>query len=205
MMLSFLLAGCFNLGKPSPVINPYALEYKPPVFSEAAAVDEAMVVGRFDAAQAISGFAMIYRPEPFRYSAYNDCRWAAKPADMVADSLTRDLRESGLFNTVFSYHQSDFARFRLDGTLVEFYEDDERESKATITLNIILSGRNRQDLARKTILQKTYRVSEHCEKTPKGLARGMSKAMESLSRQISTEISSAIRKDAMASRVPSRN
>ncbi len=189
VLLILFIAGCVSLGKPSPAVKRFVLEYPPPASQGGTVIPETIKVERFSTARAFDRYDMIYRPEPFRYSSYNYCRWIANPGDMAADYLARDLRESGSFKAVFSYHDTDAVRYRLEGFVEEFFEDNaKKEAEATLSLYIILLDLKREEAEQRVVFRKTYRSAESCDRTPEGLARAMSSAMEKLSRQIMQDI-----------------
>ncbi|MEW6387152.1 MAG: ABC-type transport auxiliary lipoprotein family protein [Thermodesulfobacteriota bacterium] len=186
------LAGC---GKPPALINNYMLEYPAPLIGKSPRLDAALKVELFAVAQAYNSTAMVYRPSPFKSEVYNYSRWRVNPGYLVTDFLLRDLRNSGLFPAVLSYHEAGNARFRLEGGVEEFQELDEADGwKAALVLNVTLLDLLAGELPQRLVFQKSYRAAEPLpEKTPQGLAQGMSRALEKLSARIITDTYDAAR------------
>jgi len=70
--------------------------------------------------------------------------------------------------------------------VAEFQEVDAADGwKASLALTVTLLDTTQEELPRRVVFQKNYRVQEPLpEKTPQGLAQGMSRAMEQLSARI---------------------
>jgi cholesterol transport system auxiliary component len=149
----------------------------------------------FSVAQAFNTNAMVYQPQPFQSQAYNYSRWRANPGYLVSDFLIRDLRESGLFKAVFGADSTAEYRFKLEGGVVEFQEVDATDGwKASLALTVTLLDTAQEELPRRVVFQKNYRVQEPLpEKTPQGLAQGMSRAMEQVSAQVINDTYEAAR------------
>jgi len=182
-LLVAFLSGC---GKPPVLVNQYILEYPAPVTGGKAKIPAAVKVELFSVAQTFNTNAMVYQPQPFQSQSYNYSRWRANPGYLVTDYLIRDLRESGLFQAVFGPESSDKYRFKLEGGVAEFQELDAADGwKASLALTVTLLDTTQEELPRRVVFQKNYRVLEPLlEKTPQGLAQGMSRAMEQVSARI---------------------
>jgi len=185
-LLAALLLGCLGCGKPPMLVNQYMLEYPAPMVGRKAKLPAALKVDLFSVAQAFNTNAMVYQPQPFQSQTYNYSRWRANPGYLVTDYLIRDLRESGLFKAVFGPDGSGEYRFKLEGGVAEFQEVDAADGwKASLALTVTLLDTTQEELPRRVVFQKNYRVQEPLpEKTPQGLAQGMSRAMEQLSARI---------------------
>jgi ABC-type uncharacterized transport system auxiliary subunit len=162
------------------------LEYPAPMLGRKTKIPAALKVDLFSVAQAFNTNAMVYQPQPFQSQSYNYSRWRANPGFLVTDYLIRDLRESGLFQAVFGPDGSGDYRFKLEGGVAEFQEVDAADGwKASLALTVTLLDTTQEELPRRVVFQKNYRVQEPLpEKTPQGLAQGMSRAMEQLSARI---------------------
>jgi ABC-type uncharacterized transport system auxiliary subunit len=110
--------------------------------------------------------------------------------------LVRDLRHSGLFQTVFSYNQNEETRYLLEGQVNEFLESREKDGlKAVLSLNITFFDLSKKETTEKVVFQRDYRYTEPLEReTYGGLAQAMSKAMEKFSRQMMMDLHQAISK-----------
>lgn len=195
LLFIILASGCSLGAKPAYLVNQYTLEYTPPVLKEMAQINELIKVERFSIAQAFDSLMMVYKEGPNlrNVDAYN--RWRTKPGDMVTDSLSRDLRNSGLFRAVFSYNDNEETRYLLEGQVDEFLEVSERDGrKAVLSLNVTFLDLKKKDTIDKVIFQRDYRFIEPiAEKTPGGFAKGMSKAMEKFSKQVIPDVYQAIK------------
>lgn len=193
MILS--LVACSFGGKPSVMVEQYALEYPPPSVQSLNPMDEVIRLERFSVAQIFNHVKMVYRQKPTHYNDYAYHRWRANPGDMVGDSLLRDLRAAGIFKSVFSYRDMGNTPLILKGGVGEFYESDEKDGrKAILSVHIAVIDTTSRELTKQIIFQKNYRYEEPVtEKTVQGFAQAMSRAVEKLSGQVITDIREAIK------------
>jgi len=198
--LAPLLCGC---GKPPMLVRQYVLEYPSPPLT-GSPLNVAVKVERFAVAQAYNTTSMVYQPGAFKREAYKYHRWRVNPGYQVTDYLVRDLRKSGLFKAVFTFESSEKTRFVLEGGVEDFQELDEADGwKAALALCVTLLDTEQENVARKVVFQKSYRVAEPMvERTPQGLAESMSRAMEKLSAQIITYVYDAARQRLAAKEKP---
>ncbi len=112
LIISLVWCGC---GNPPMLVQKYLLEYPAPVVQKAAPLDDSLKVEQFAVAQAFNTTAMVYRTSPYTAENYNYSRWRVNPGYLVADYLTRDLRDSRLFKAVLSADSPSKARFSLEG------------------------------------------------------------------------------------------
>ncbi len=195
ILLMVLISGCSLGGKPSYLINQYALEYPSPILRELNSINELIKVEPFSVAQAFNTSAMIYREGPNLRNVDPYNRWRTKPGEMAAEYLVRDLRNSGVFRAVIPYDQSGETRYLLEGQVDEFLELSEKGGrKAVLSLHVTFLDLKMRDTAEKVIFQRDYKVVEpYPEKTPAALAQGMSRAMEKASRQIILDLQDAVK------------
>ncbi|MFH1081184.1 MAG: ABC-type transport auxiliary lipoprotein family protein [Pseudomonadota bacterium] len=193
--ITLILVACSLGGKPSVMVEQYALEYPPPTIQNISPIDAVIRLERFSVAQIFNHVKMIYRQKPYEYNDYAYHRWRANPGDMVGDSLLRDLRAAGIFKSVFSYRDMENTPFILKGGVGEFYESDEKDGrKAILSVYITLIDTTSRELTKQIIFQKNYRCEEPVvEKTVQGFARAISRAAEKSSGQIITDIYKAVR------------
>jgi cholesterol transport system auxiliary component len=193
-LLPFAL-GCSLGGKPTYLVKHYVLEYPLPWVEGIQRFDQLLKVERFSVSPTFNSTAMVYRENPFGRDAYHYERWRVNPGDMVTDLVVRDLRNSGLFRAVFTYHDAEETRFLLEGQVEEFLELEEKDSwKATLGVHITFLDLTKSERAEKVVFQRSYRFVElFAEKTPEGLAAGMSKAMEKFSRQLIRDLEQAMK------------
>jgi ABC-type uncharacterized transport system auxiliary subunit len=187
--------GCSLGGKPAYSVKHYVLEYPSPKMEGIQRFNELLKVERFSVSPIFNSTAMVYRENPFGRDAYHYERWRVNPGDMVTDLIVRDLRNSGLFWAIFSYHGGEETRFLLEGQVEEFLELEEKDSwKAILGVHITFLDLTKKERAEKVIFQRSYRFVElFAEKTPEGLAGGMSKAMEKFSRQLIRDLEQAVK------------
>jgi cholesterol transport system auxiliary component len=193
--IALTLVACSLGGKPAVMVEQYALEYPPPTVQSMSPIDAVMRLERFSVAQIFNHIKMVYRQKPTHYNDYAYHRWRANPADMVGDSMLRDLRAAGIFKSVFSYRDLENATLLLKGGVGEFYESDEKDGrKAILSVHITLMDTTQKELTKQIIFQKYYRYEEPVtENTVQGFARAMSRAAEKLSGQTTTDIYTAVK------------
>jgi ABC-type uncharacterized transport system auxiliary subunit len=163
---ALMLAGCVPKTRPGVLVEQYAFEYSP---------------------SGAAGLSEIER-DTYQYS-----RWRANPGDLVTDYFLRDLREAGAFSAVFSYYQTEDARFILEGGVVEFLEVTEGGSrKAALALSVTLLDMDEDEVPERIVFQKKYSHRESIgDKSPAGLAEAMSEAMQKLSGELIADIHAA--------------
>ncbi|HEY3277274.1 MAG TPA: ABC-type transport auxiliary lipoprotein family protein [Syntrophorhabdaceae bacterium] len=190
-----LLAGCFPSSKAPELVEQFTLEYRPPAKISAAPVPVSLKVDRFSVNQTYNNTSMVYRPSPYRLAVYGYTRWRANPGDLITDFLTRDIRNSGIFLGVFTYRDTENARFVIEGGVEEFLEDDEGAAgKAAICLSVSFIDTSEKELTKRLVFQKTYRAAEPLtEQSSRELARGMSVAVKTVSGLILNDVSEALR------------
>jgi ABC-type uncharacterized transport system auxiliary subunit len=190
------LVACSFGGKPSVMVEQYALEYPPPSVQSLSPMHEVIRLERFSVAQIFNHVKMVYRQKPTHYNDYAYHRWRANPGDMVGDSLLRDLRAAGIFKSVFSYRDMGNTPLILKGGVGEFYESDEKDGrKAILSVYITVIDTTSRELTKQIVFQKNYRYEEPVtEKTVQGFAQAMSRAVEKLSGQVITDIREAIKR-----------
>lgn len=195
LALALTLAGCLGAaGKPAVTVDQYTLEYPPPVFSGLTPLDQGLCLERFSVAQDLNGQAMVYRPTEFQRQVYVQHRWRVNPADLATDYLLRDLRASGLFKAVFSHQSPGAARFRLEGAVQEFLENDEPAGpRAALSINLTLLDLSFPDLPRRLVFQRTYQESAPMPRPGAAeLAQAMSQAFAQASRKAIADLHQAM-------------
>ena len=187
LMILLLWCGC---GQPPMLVQKYLLEYPPPMVEKTTPLNDSLKVEQFAVAQAFNTTAMVYRTSPYKAENYHYSCWRVNPGYLVADYLTRDLRDSHLFKAVLSSDSSSQARFALEGGVQEIQELDQGEAwQASLALSITLLDTSENEITRRVLFQKNYQATEAMtEKTPAGLAEAMSRALAQLSQKIITEV-----------------
>ena len=190
LILCLTLSACLNLKQPRTMVDFYTLEYDPPLIQGMPPLPVIIRLQRFGVAPSYNTNRIIYRDHAFEREAYFYHKWRANPGDLVSYFLSRDLRESGLFNGVLSYDSQSPASYMLEGFVDEFLEWDEGNMwYAVLTTSITLMVENEPDISKKIIFQKTYHAKEpSTKKHPRELAQAMSRAMSKISREVIMDI-----------------
>ena len=186
----FLITGCLSSGKPQYEVENYLLSYSAPSFDNYEKLNASVKLNRFSIAAAYNSANMIFRNDPYSIDSFNYSRWAVNPADMVADSLLRDMRESGLFGAVYSRYETDEGQFVISGSMEEFYLRTERSNKtAVIRIIISLQDAREKETGKTIMFQKKYVREEPLqESSPRGYSQAASQAMRIISEQITKDI-----------------
>ena len=191
-----IVTGCSGiLPSASPPLKRFALEYAPPSLSFEARqdtpLDAALKVMRFSAVGMLNGRTMYYRLPGYEFGVYNYYLWIDNPADMIGDFLVRDLRQAGLFRAVFSHRNVEEARFRLEGGLLNFFEDDEKGVSVT-ELSITLLDEGSADLSRRIVFQRSYAASKPSGKSAEQMARALSEGVREISGRLLLDLRGAV-------------
>lgn len=187
-----LMGGCVNFREPTKAEKTtfYTLEYDPPAPSHLQPLSAAIRIKRFDVAPTYDTNRIVYREGAFKRDAYVYHKWHDNPSGLVSYFLSRDMRESGLFEAVLSHNSRVPASHILEGRVDEFFEWDARDGwEAVLSVSIVLTAVDQVEVGKRSLLQKSYRRREPCgEKTPKALAEAMSRAMSKVSSEMTREI-----------------
>ncbi len=184
----FLLAcGCgFSRHQPEPV-SYYALHYDVPELQISVKnITNSPVVIRVKRLQTQPPFNtthIVYADNPYQRSRYLYHQWITTPADMLTTLLVRDIEAAGPAGMSVSTTPGKAATHRVEGTIVDFYENDEnRQWEAVLVLRLALTRVDPVSRTEEILFQKTYRETRPLQKNnPHELARSMSKAMEAVS------------------------
>lgn len=192
IILSALLAcGCLNLTQqPNKKISYYTLEYDPPETANLKSLPFVIYIERFNVAPLYDSNRIIYSQKKFKRNAYIYHKWMANPGDLASYYLTRDIKRSSLFSTAFSSNSSYSSTHIINGTVDEFFEqDDDKVWKAVLSINITLMSKDEPDISKSVLMQKRYSAIEPCSrKNPQALAEAMSKAMANISYRIIKDV-----------------
>lgn len=199
MLAGLLLAGIMLTlaacgGSPPPYVYRYVLNYPAPAPLAGPVVDAAVKVERLGSLPLINNQKMLQVIGQREIAAMPEHKWQNYPADMVSSLLTRDLRASGSFKAVFGPDSSQLPRFRLDGGVVQFVEQQEKGGdKAEIRLELTLLDYRYHEVLKQVIFQKSYAASAPLNgKGGQALAAAMSQAMAKLSPRVCAEVAQAL-------------
>lgn len=192
---SFLITGCAGNGKPQYEVENYLLSYSTPSWDKPEKLNTSVKFNRFSIAAAYNSANMIFRSDSYSLDAFNYSRWAVNPTDMIADSLLRDMRESGFFRAVFSRHETDEGRFLVSGGIEEFYLRMEKSTKtAVISIAISLKDTREKESGKSIMFQKKYTREEPLqESSPRGYCQAASQAMRIISQQIINDVYAVVK------------
>lgn len=193
--LFLMIIGCAGSGKPQYNVENYLLSYAAPSWDKLDAIAGSVKFDRFSIAAAYNSTNMIFRSDTYILDSFNYSRWAINPADMIADSLLRDMRASGLFQAVFSRYEADEGRFLISGGIEEFYLlTDKSHKTAFISIAISLRDTREKETGKSIMFQKKYVREEPLqESSPRGYCQAASQAMRVISQQIINDIYAAVK------------
>ena len=195
IVLSLIITGCAGNGKPQYEVESYLLSYSAPSWNKPEKLNTSVKFNRFSIVTAYNSANMFFRKDSYSLDTFNYSRWAVNPADMIADSLLRDMRESGFFRAVFSRHDTDEGRFLISGGIEEFYLRMEKSNKiAVISLAVSLKDTRQKETGKSIMFQKKYFREEPLqESSPRGYCRAASQAMRIISEQIINDVYAAVK------------
>lgn len=190
LSLPLLFGACVSLNKPANKIEYYTLEYPPPQMETLNPLPHVIRMDRFTAAPPYNTTQIIYRDQSFKRNAYVYYRWQTNPGATVTTLLNRDIKNLGLFKAVLDLGSRLSSPYTIEGTVDEFFEWDSQNAwKAILTVSIILTEKNKNDIKNRILFQKTYRKEEICQqKRPKALAEAMSRALSKISEEMITDV-----------------
>ena len=171
------------------------MDYQVPTLEKQAQLDGTIKFDRFTIASAYNTQNMVFRTDNYSIDFFNYNRWAVNPADMVADTLLRDMQASGYFRAVFSRYTVEETNFLLQGGIGEFFLRMDKKSKiAVISLEITLKDSRQLEANKRIVFQRKYHHEELLtEQTPRGYCQAMSQALKILSQQIVIDVYQAIK------------
>lgn len=195
IVLSLIIIGCAGSGKPKYEIESYLLNYSAPAWDKPSKLNTSVKFNRFSIATAYNSANMIFRKDSYSLDTFNYSRWAVNPADMIADSLLRDMRESGFFRAVFSRQETDEGRFLISGGIEEFYLRMDKSNKtAVISITVLLQDTREKETGKRILFQKKYvREEPFQESSPRGYCQAASQAMRIISEQITNDVYAAVK------------
>ena len=196
-VLSLAFNGCVQLKQPNTKFEYYTLEYdalspdKPPVSDRKSTI---LKIKYFSTAPIYNTDRIIYSDQQFKRTPYFYHKWKVKPAEFVTYFLSRDLKESGLFEAVLPPASGSLHTHTVEGTVDEFLESDSYDSwEAVLSISITLQVAREPDPDKRVIFQRSFSTRKKCsEKNPLALAQAMSLAMAEVSKEIGIAIHDAL-------------
>jgi len=190
LSLPILFGACVSLKQPVNKIEYYTLEYPSPQIKTLHPLPYVIRMDRFTVAPPYNTSQIIYRDQSFKRNAYVYYRWQTNPGATVTTLLKRDIKNSGLFKAVLNPGSRFSSQYMIEGTVDEFFEWDTQNAwKAILTVSIILTEKNKNDIKNSILYQKTYRKAEICQqKKPKAVAEAMSQALSKISEEMIIDV-----------------
>ena len=196
-VLSLAFSGCVQLKQPNTKFEYYTLEYdalspdKPPVSDRKSTI---LKIKYFSTAPIYNTDRIIYSDQQFKRTPYFYHKWKVKPAEFVTYFLSRDLKESGLFEAVLPPASGSLHTHTVEGTVDEFLESDSYDSwEAVLSISITLQVAREPVPDKRVIFQRSFSTRKKCsEKNPLALAQAMSLAMAEVSKEIGIAIHDAL-------------
>ncbi len=190
LSLPILFVACVSLKQPVNKIEYYTLEYPPPQIKTLPPLPYVIRMDRFTVAPSYNTSQIIYRDQSFKRNAYVYYRWQTNPGATVTTLLKRDIKNSGLFKAVLNPGSRFSSPYMIEGTVDEFFEWDTQNAwKAILTVSVILTEKNKNDIKNRILFQKTYRKAEICQqKKPKAVAEAMSQALSKISEELIIDV-----------------
>lgn len=194
LMCAAALAGCFGGAKRTETIRSYQIDYDPPAAS-GERLPVVLSVAPFRTTAAYDRKSIVYRDSRYTSDAYFYHRWAALPAQMLADLVTRDLTVSGRYEAV-QQGPSLLSPDYVVQTQIEEIEEIPQSSgcAAHLLISVVLARAHARSAG--VVFQKTYSQEEAARcNAPQELAESMSRAAAAISQQLQSDLADAIRRD----------
>ncbi len=197
IIFSLALNGCISLKQPNMKFEYYTLEY------DALSHDKSTVplqkptvlkIKHFNAAPIYNTDKIIYGNQQFKRTPYFYHMWRVKPSEFVTYFVTRDLKESGLFEAVLPHTSGSLHTHTVEGTVDECLEWDSNDSwEAVLNISVTLQIAREPDAGKRIMFQRSFSTRKRCkEKNPLALAEAMSLAMAEVSKEIGMAIHKAL-------------
>jgi ABC-type uncharacterized transport system auxiliary subunit len=189
ILFSIAFSGCISLKQPNTKFEYYTLEY------DALDPDKSIVpiqtstilkIKHFSAAPNYNTDKIIYSDRQFKRTPYFYHKWKVRPAEFVTYFLSRDLKESGLFEAVLPPTSGSLYTHTVEGIVDEFLELDSNDSwEAVLSISVTLQVAREPDADKRVIFQRSFSTRKKCkERNPLALAQAMSLAMAEVSKEI---------------------
>jgi len=184
-----LLSSCSLKKKPLHPIAYYTLDYETPASGLPPEIPIALSLEKFKTIPPYHTNRIIYSKNKYSQDKYYYHQWITPPDEMITPMLVRDFIASNHFKAVM-YESSSLTSYLLQGTIDEFYEQDNDDQwNAVLSITITLTNKNEKEETKRFIFQKTYKnVHPMRQNNPKGLAQALSMAMSDISRMIISDI-----------------
>ncbi|MCP4266650.1 MAG: hypothetical protein GY777_13955 [Candidatus Brocadiaceae bacterium] len=175
----------------------YTLEYDaftPDKSSVSDQKSKILKIKHFSAAPIYDTDRIIYSNQQFKRTPYFYHKWKVKPAKFVTYFLSRDLKESGLFEAVLPPTSGSLHTHTVEGVVDEFLEWDSNDSwLAVLSISVTLQAAREPDTSKRVIFQRSFSTRKKCkERNPLALAEAMGHALAELSKEIGIVIHEAI-------------
>ena len=189
-VFSLFFSACMGPVQQGPTTVYYTLDYNSPNLEKLPPVEAYILVDNFSIAPTYNSNRIIYSEGDFMRDTYEYHQWRANPANMITFFLTRDLREAGLFQGVFSKGSRVRPSHTLEGVVSQIYEKDDVENwQAVLSIDLTLLQNYSDKHNQAVLFQKNYTAIKDCaKKNPAAFVEAMSAAMREISEKISLDI-----------------
>ena len=155
--LFFISSGC-SLKTGNTVIY-HTLNYPPPEKEFKAPIPHTLMVYRFLLAPDVESDSILTSQPKGSEKSVRIHRWQENPADIITDTLSRDLEESGLFRKIVDQLSNIRYRYSLEGTLRDLHAViKDGQTSAVVELEVVFTDFDAPRPAQKDLLKKTYKV-----------------------------------------------
>ena len=189
-------SGCVRLNQPAPRVQDYTISYPAPAQEAHDPLPVVLQIPPFAVSAAYDSHGIMYREGEHRIDRYVHDRWAANPGNLVADSIARDLAESGIFSAVQHARAPLTSDYRLVGeveTIEEVVGSDGCHANLQIRV-LLVSLRAVADDA--VVFRRGYTESVPCTcDDATSVARGISTALQRISSALRSDIREAVAAD----------
>lgn len=185
LAMLLLLSGCGGLLPSSPAPQFYGLDYPMQPGSCAEPVKENLRVWALSASPPYDREQMMVTGPDRRLNFSSQYRWIAKPGEMVADKIIRDLAQDTVFQGVAPAADPLEANLNLGGRIFRFAIEETAGgmSRAVLEVELVLW---RQGPIGEVLFRKLYRIEGDPVKAPDSQA--FSEAMSGLVKELSVRL-----------------
>ena len=160
IVFSLAFSGCVQLKQPNTKFEYYTLEYnalRSDKSTDPGKKSTVLKIKHFNASPIYNTDRIIYSDQQFKRSPYFYHKWRVRPAEFVTYFLSRDLKESGLFEAVLPPASGSLHTHTVEGTVDEFLESDSHDSwEAVLSISITLQVAREPDPDKRVIFQRSF-------------------------------------------------
>ncbi|MFN8009423.1 MAG: ABC-type transport auxiliary lipoprotein family protein [Terriglobia bacterium] len=136
MLVLGFACGC-GAGRPSKYYQ-LTIPDTPPAKADVHRYPVKLLLGPITSSDLYRGDRIVYSSSGRTMGTYEYQRWVGPPTEMIQDVLSRELRSSGLYRTVYSWSSNAHGDYRLLGKLYDFKEVSGNTLVGRVTLELEL-------------------------------------------------------------------